>query len=51
MDEEVDKIPEFFEYAGSQYHYIVLDISNFLRCSNLGKEILQVFFICGMVIF
>ena len=29
MDEEVEKIPEFFEYAGSEYHYIVLDISTF----------------------
>ena len=23
MEEEVEKIPEFFEYAGSEYHYII----------------------------
>ncbi|QYJ68074.1 MauE/DoxX family redox-associated membrane protein [Flavobacterium litorale] len=36
MDEEADLIPEFFEYAGAEYPYKVLDIVNFWKI--LGDE-------------
>ena len=30
MEEEVEKIPDFFDYAGNEFSYIVLDISIFV---------------------
>jgi thiol-disulfide isomerase/thioredoxin/uncharacterized membrane protein YphA (DoxX/SURF4 family) len=44
MDEEVDKIPEFFEYAGSQYHYIVLDISTFYDVLTWERDTPGIFY-------
>ena len=49
MEEEVEKIPDFFDYAGNEFSYIVLDISTFMMFLH-GKEILLVCFTCGMVI-
>ena len=45
MDEEVDKIPEFFEYAGSKYHYIVLDISTFYDVLTWERDTPGIFYI------
>lgn len=44
MDEEVDKIPEFFEYAGSEYHYIVLDISTFYDVLTWERDTPGIFY-------
>ena len=44
MDEEVDKIPEFFEYAGSNYHYIVLDISTFYDVLTWERDTPGIFY-------
>ena len=44
MDEEVDKIPEFFEYAGSKYHYIVLDISTFYDVLTWERDTPGIFY-------
>ena len=45
MDEEVDKIPEFFEYAGSEYHYIVLDISTFYDVLTWERDTPGIFYL------
>jgi thiol-disulfide isomerase/thioredoxin len=44
MEEEVEKIPEFFEYAGSEYHYIVLDISTFYDVLNWERDTPGIFY-------
>ena len=44
MDEEVDKIPEFFEYAGGEYNYIVLDISTFYDVLTLERDTPGIFY-------
>ena len=44
MDEEVDKIPEFFEFAGSEYHYIVLDISTFYDVLTWERDTPGIFY-------
>lgn len=38
MDEEADLIPEFFEYAGAEYPYQVLDILNFWKVLGNTKD-------------
>mgnify|MGYP006084331935 FL=1 len=44
MEEEVEKIPEFFEYAGSEYHYIVLDISTFYDVLTWERDTPGIFY-------
>jgi len=44
MDEEVDKIPEFFEYAGGEYHYIILDISTFYDVLTWERDTPGIFY-------
>ena len=44
MDEEVDKIPEFFEYAGGEYNYIVLDISTFYDVLTWERDTPGIFY-------
>jgi hypothetical protein len=44
MDEEVDKIPEFFEYAEREYHYIVLDISTFYDVLTWERDTPGIFY-------
>ena len=44
MDEEVDKIPEFFDYAGSKYNYIVLDISTFYDVLTWERDTPGIFY-------
>ena len=44
MDEEVDKIPEFFDHAGSEYHYIVLDISTFYDVLTWERDTPGIFY-------
>ena len=44
MEEEVEKIPEFFEYAGSKYHYIVLDISTFYDVLTWERDTPGIFY-------
>ena len=38
MDEEADLIPEFFEYAGAEYPYQVVDIINFWKILGDSKD-------------
>ena len=49
MEEEVEKIPEFFNYAGSEYNYIILDIPSFYDVLTWERDT-QVFFTSGMEI-
>jgi len=44
MDEEVEKIPEFFDYAGSEYNYIVLDISTFYDVLTWERDTPGIFY-------
>ena len=44
MEEEVEKIPEFFEYAGSEYHYIILDISTFYDVLTWERDTPGIFY-------
>ena len=44
MEEEVEKIPEFFDYAGSDYNYIVLDISTFYDVLTWERDTPGVFY-------
>jgi thiol-disulfide isomerase/thioredoxin len=45
MEEEVEKIPEFFAYAGSKYSYRVLDISSFYNVLTWERDTPAVFYI------
>jgi thiol-disulfide isomerase/thioredoxin len=38
MDEEVELIPSFFEYAGSKYTYQVLDVASFWQAIGGAKD-------------
>lgn len=38
MDEEADKIPEFFEYAGAKYPYKIIDIASFWKLLGNDKD-------------
>ncbi len=38
MDEEADKIPDFFKYAGAQYPYKVIDIISFWNVLGNSKD-------------
>ena len=38
MDEEAEKIPDFFKYAGKQFPYKVIDVIPFW--TKLGKQAL-----------
>ena len=44
MDEEVDKIPEFFKFAGSEYHHIILDISTFYDVLTWERDTPGIFY-------
>jgi thiol-disulfide isomerase/thioredoxin len=44
MDEEVEKIPEFFEFAGNQYNYRVLDIASFYNVLTWERDTPGVFY-------
>ena len=50
MEEEVEKIPEFFEYAGVTFNYIILDISPFYDVLTWERDT-QEYFTFGTVIF
>ena len=45
MEEEVEKIPEFFNYAGSEYNYIILDIPSFYDVLTWERDTPGVFYI------
>lgn len=38
MDEEAEKIPEFFDYAGAKYPYKILDIVSFWKLLGNNKD-------------
>lgn len=38
MDEEAEKIPEFFDYAGAKYPYKILDIVSFWKLLGNSKD-------------
>ena len=44
MEEEVEKIPEFFEYAGGEYSYRVLDIASFYNVLTWERNTPGVFY-------
>tara|TARA_Y200000002_G_scaffold361600_1_gene347840 strand:- start:3550 stop:4533 length:984 start_codon:yes stop_codon:yes gene_type:complete len=44
MEEEIEKIPEFFEYAGNEFSYIVLDISTFYDVLTWERDTPGVFY-------
>lgn len=44
MEEEVEKIPDFFEYAGNEFSYIVLDISTFYDVLTWERDTPGVFY-------
>ena len=45
MEEETEKIPEFFEFAGSEYHYQILDIPTFYDVLTWERDTPGVFYI------
>ncbi len=45
MDEETEKIPEFFEFAGNEYHYQILDIPTFYDVLTWERDTPGVFYI------
>jgi thiol-disulfide isomerase/thioredoxin len=44
MEEEVEKIPDFFDYAGNEFSYIVLDISTFYDVLTWERDTPGVFY-------
>ena len=44
MEEEVEKIPEFFEYAGNDYSHVVLDISTFYDVLTWERDTPGIFY-------
>ena len=44
MEEEVEKIPDFFNYAGSEYNYIILDIASFYDVLTWERDTPGVFY-------
>ncbi|MFL2589808.1 MAG: MauE/DoxX family redox-associated membrane protein [Parvicellaceae bacterium] len=44
MEEEVEKIPDFFNYAGNKFSYIVLDISTFYDVLTWERDTPGVFY-------
>jgi thiol-disulfide isomerase/thioredoxin len=44
MEEEVEKIPEFFEYAGNKYNHLVLDIATFYDVLTWERDTPGVFY-------
>ena len=44
MDEEVEKIPEFFEYAGNTYNYQILDIASFYNVLTWERDTPGIFY-------
>lgn len=45
MEEEVEKIPEFFVYAGNKYSYRILDIASFYNVLTWERDTPAVFYI------
>ena len=45
MEEEIEKIPEFFEFAGNEYHYQILDIPTFYDVLTWERDTPGVFYI------
>ncbi len=45
MDEEVEKIPEFFEFSGNEYNYRILDIASFYDVLTWERDTPGVFYI------
>lgn len=39
MDEEADRIPEFFDIAGAKYNYKIIDIISFWKILGTGKDV------------
>ena len=44
-EEETEKIPEFFEFAGGEYHYQILDIPTFYDVLTWERDTPGVFYI------
>lgn len=44
MEEEVEKIPDFFEYAGNEFNYIILDISKFYDVLTWERDTPGIFY-------
>ena len=44
MEEEVEKIPDFFEYAGNEYNYRILDIPSFYNVLTWERNTPAVFY-------
>ena len=44
MEEETEKIPEFFEYAGNTYAYQILDIPTFYEVLTWERDTPGVFY-------
>ena len=45
MEEEVEKIPEFFDFAGGEYNYRILDIASFYDVLTWERDTPGVFYI------
>tara|TARA_Y100000991_G_C21813712_1_gene280825 strand:- start:95 stop:649 length:555 start_codon:yes stop_codon:yes gene_type:complete len=45
MEEEIERIPEFFEFSGNTYPYQILDIPNFYDVLTWERDIPGVFYI------
>lgn len=45
MDEEVEKIPEFFEFTATEYRYRILDIASFYNVLTWERDTPGVFYI------
>ena len=39
MDEEADRIPEFFDIAGAKYNHKIIDIISFWKILGTGKDV------------